>query len=37
VKVTLQGTIRVPNTPGLGYKVRRERIEKLTVRQKQWC
>ncbi|MFL6299179.1 MAG: o-succinylbenzoate synthase [Terriglobales bacterium] len=36
VQVTPQGTIHVPNTPGLGYKVRRERIEKLTVRQKQW-
>jgi len=34
VQVTSQGTIRVPSTPGLGYKVRRDRIEKLTVRKK---
>jgi len=32
VEVTPQGTIRVPAAPGLGYRVRRERIEKLTVR-----
>lgn len=32
VEVTKQGTIRVPVTPGLGYQVRRDRIEKLTVR-----
>ena len=36
VEVTPQGTIHVPTAPGLGYKVRRERIEKLTVRQKEW-
>ena len=34
VEVTAQGTIRVPKTPGLGYKVRRDRIEKLTARKK---
>jgi len=34
VEVTTQGTIRVPKTPGLGYKVRRDRIEKLTARKK---
>ena len=34
VEVTPQGTIRVPNTPGLGYRVRRDRIKKLTVREK---
>jgi O-succinylbenzoate synthase len=33
VEVTPQGTIRVPVTTGLGYRVRRERIEKLTVRE----
>ncbi len=33
VKVTPRGTIRVPTAPGIGYKVRRERIETLTVRQ----
>ena len=33
VEVTPQGTIRVPTTPGLGYQVRRELVEKLTTRQ----
>jgi len=32
VTVTLQGTIRVPDSPGLGYAPRLERIEKLTRR-----
>ena len=32
VTVTPQGTIRVPQQPGLGYAPRLERIEKLTVR-----
>jgi o-succinylbenzoate synthase len=36
VAVTANGTIRVPNTPGLGYAVRRDRIEKLTVRRRNW-
>jgi O-succinylbenzoate synthase len=36
VDVTAKGTIRVPNTPGLGYAVRRDRIEKLTVRRSNW-
>ncbi len=36
VEVTAKGTIRVPNTPGLGYAVRRDRIEKLTVRRRNW-
>jgi O-succinylbenzoate synthase len=36
VEVTAKGTIRVPNTPGLGYAVRRDRIEKLTVRRSNW-
>ena len=36
VEVTPQGTIRVPTTPGLGYRPRRDRIEKLTVRQETW-
>ena len=36
VEVTPQGTIRVPQGPGLGYAVRRERVEKLTVRQQSW-
>lgn len=32
VEVSPQGTIRVPTDPGLGWRPRRERIEKLTVR-----
>jgi o-succinylbenzoate synthase len=36
VEVTAKGTIRVPESPGIGYAVRRDRIEKLTVRQNQW-
>jgi O-succinylbenzoate synthase len=34
VEVTSRGTIVVPDIPGLGFGVRRDRIEKLTVRQK---
>jgi len=36
VEVTSNGTIRVPDTPGLGYTVKRDRVEKLTVRCNQW-
>jgi o-succinylbenzoate synthase len=36
VMVTSNGTIRVPQTSGIGYEVRRDRVEKLTVRQNQW-
>ncbi len=32
VEVSSRGTIRVPTAPGLGYRVRTDRIEKLTVR-----
>jgi O-succinylbenzoate synthase len=32
VEVTSKGTIHVPKAPGLGYSVRRDRIEQLTVR-----
>jgi o-succinylbenzoate synthase len=32
VTVSGQGTIRVPTGPGIGFEVRRDRIEKLTVR-----
>jgi len=32
VEVTPQGTIRVPTAPGLGYRVRSDRVEQLTVR-----
>jgi O-succinylbenzoate synthase len=36
VEVTPKGTIRVPKTPGIGYAVRRDRIDKLTVRRNHW-
>jgi o-succinylbenzoate synthase len=36
VEVTSQGTIRVPTTAGLGYTVRRDRIERITVRRNTW-
>jgi O-succinylbenzoate synthase len=36
VEVTSQGTIRVPKTPGLGFAIKRDLVERLTVRQCQW-
>jgi o-succinylbenzoate synthase len=36
VEVTSRGTIQVPQTPGLGYTVMRDRIEKVTVRHNTW-
>jgi len=36
VEVTSQGTIHVPKAPGLGYSVKRELVEKLTVRRNVW-
>jgi O-succinylbenzoate synthase len=36
VEVTPQGTIRVPQTAGLGYRVRLARVEELTVRRQTW-
>ncbi|MGC1618378.1 MAG: o-succinylbenzoate synthase [Candidatus Acidiferrum sp.] len=36
VQVTPKGTIRVPKSPGIGYTVMRDRIEKLTVRTNNW-
>jgi len=36
VEVSLAGTIRVPETPGLGYNIRRKKVEDLTVRQAHW-
>jgi len=36
VTVTPQGTIRVPQTPGLGYVPNLERIEKITVRKQEF-
>jgi len=32
VDVTTNGTIQVPASPGIGYHVRRDRVEALTVR-----
>jgi O-succinylbenzoate synthase len=32
IEVTAKGTIQVPKTAGLGYIVKRELVEKLTVR-----
>lgn len=36
VEVFPNGTIEVPQNAGLGYKVRRERVEQLTVRRETW-
>jgi o-succinylbenzoate synthase len=36
VEVTCNGTIRVCEEPGLGYTVRREKIQELTVRHERW-
>ncbi len=36
VEVSPQGTIRVPDTPGLGYHVRRDLIERWTVEKETW-
>jgi O-succinylbenzoate synthase len=36
VTVSVQGTIRVPQPPGLGYEPNLERIEKVTVRKEQF-
>jgi len=36
VEVTSKGTIHVPKAPGIGFTVRRDRIEKLTVRTNSW-
>ncbi len=36
VEVTNRGTIPAPGTPGLGYAVNRELIERLTVRSETW-
>jgi len=36
VEVSPSGTIRVPITPGLGYGIRRRKVEELTVRQERW-
>jgi O-succinylbenzoate synthase len=36
VEVTAKGTIRVAETAGLGYEVRRDLVEKITVRNNEW-
>jgi O-succinylbenzoate synthase len=36
VEVTGQGAIRAPKTAGLGFSVRRELVERLTVRKSDW-
>jgi O-succinylbenzoate synthase len=36
VVVTPRGTISIAQTPGLGYTVRRDLIDRLTVRQRDW-
>jgi O-succinylbenzoate synthase len=36
VTVSARGTIRVPQTPGLGYEPNLERIEKVTIRKEQF-
>lgn len=37
VEVSPRGTIRAPKSPGLGYAIRRDRIEKFTVRKLEWA
>ncbi len=36
IEVSSRGTIRIPETPGLGVSVRRDLIDKLTVRTNEW-
>jgi O-succinylbenzoate synthase len=36
VEVSSQGTIRVPQTPGLGYRVRADLIERWTTEKETW-
>ncbi len=36
VQVTSAGTIQVPQTPGLGFSVKRDLVKSLTVRSNQW-
>jgi O-succinylbenzoate synthase len=36
VEVTVRGTIEVPESPGLGYSVRRDRIKRLAVHSETW-
>ena len=36
VRVTHEGTIHIPETPGLGFQVKRDFIERLTCRSRSW-
>lgn len=36
VQVSSRGTIAVPKTPGLGFEVKRDLVEKLTIRENTW-
>jgi len=36
VEVTSRGTIQAPKTPGIGYSVKRDLVERLTVRRNDW-
>jgi O-succinylbenzoate synthase len=36
VEVSSAGTIRVPHAPGIGYAVKRDLVDRLTVRAKEW-
>lgn len=36
VEVSPSGTIRVPTAPGIGYDVKRDLVDRLTVRAKEW-
>jgi O-succinylbenzoate synthase len=36
VEVSARGTIQVPTSPGLGYHVRRELIERWTTEKETW-
>jgi O-succinylbenzoate synthase len=37
VEVSSEGTIHVPEVPGLGYAVRRNKVDSLTVRHERWA
>jgi O-succinylbenzoate synthase len=37
VEVSATGTIHVPKSPGIGYSVKRDRVEELTVRRNEWA
>jgi o-succinylbenzoate synthase len=36
VQVSSAGTIRVPTSPGMGYAVKRDLVNRLTIRSKEW-